>query len=260
MNENNLTCFFFFSVQSEMVYCRALSRLQSQLLKAQYVGTFTPIWNCIRDLIDGTTTAHLASLSSYQELLQRIGGYQEVFQRKTKNYIQKDNDISRTADLINHLKHARELVVHAKRLYHSQSLDYERVLRNHSNSNSTTDMSSVSGTIPRQVARSAKKLKQLKEEYKVAIEKYNNIRNEYVKVFTEGFPRRSFLLNVTNLSYSSSLLKFVTNFKALKLNTSNRCFRQRWLTLILFINKANMHVKLKAISTKKSNRSLDQQF
>lgn len=177
---------FFPSAQCESTYCRSLTRLQSQVIKVQHVGTFTPIWSLMREFFDKTTTAHLTVANAYQELLRDIHNYQEIFPKKAKAHIQKDSDISKTADLIAQLNHASAVVNKAKEQYHLLTLDYERARRAGSTSNSNLSAASDTTFSTRQIERLEKKHRQAQEEYKLAIEKYNAVRDDYEKRFCEG--------------------------------------------------------------------------
>ena len=178
--------FLYPSAQCESIYCRSLSRLQSQLTKVQQLGTFTPIWGLIREFFDRTTAAHLTVANAYQDLLRDIHNYQEVLPKKAKAHIQKDADISKTADLIAQLNHASAFVTKAKEQYHLLTLDYERAKRTGSASNNNLSNFSDTTISSKQIDRLEKKHRQAQEEYKLAIEKYNAVRVDYEKRFSEG--------------------------------------------------------------------------
>ncbi|CAF0761296.1 unnamed protein product [Rotaria sp. Silwood1] len=187
------------SVQCESVYYKSLSRLQSQLIKSQYLGTFTPIWNLMRDLFDKISSAHLTTLNFYQELLRDIHGYQDLYQKKVKTHIQKDADILRTAELISQLHNSLHILNKAKEQYHSIALDHERAKRMGNGlvntSSSTTSQENNSSSLAQttlhvlamnKIERLEKKSRLAQDEYKLAIEKYNAIRNEYEKRFHDA--------------------------------------------------------------------------
>ncbi|CAF3423180.1 unnamed protein product [Rotaria socialis] len=186
------------SIQCESAYCKNLSRLQSQLHKAQYLGTFTPIWNLIRDLFDRVSSTRLATVNFYQELLRDIHNYQDIHQKKVKAHIQKDGDITRTLDLISHLNTALNIVNKAKEQYHSIASDYERAKRANSNvSNNSSAPATQENSSPslaqsamhslalKQLERLEKKYRLAQDDYKSTIDKYNLIRIEYEKRFQD---------------------------------------------------------------------------
>ncbi|CAF3508837.1 unnamed protein product [Adineta steineri] len=190
------------SSQYESTYCKNLSRLQSQLLKVQHVGTFTPIWQSIRDLLEKVALSHSTTVTYYQELLREIHNYHDSYQKKVKTSIQKDSDILRTADLVSQLNNALNTLNKAKEQYHSIGLDYERAKRTGNNltngtstptpqDNSTT--SSLAQTAfntltssTRQFERLEKKFRQSHDDYKTSVEKYNLLRNEFEKRFYDA--------------------------------------------------------------------------
>jgi hypothetical protein len=199
---------FIFSSQCESTYCKNLSRLQSQLLKFQHVGTFIPIWHSIRDLLEKTALAHSTTVTYYQDLLREIHNYQDSYQKKVKTNIQKDPDITRTADLISQLNNTLNTVNKAKEQYHSIGLDYERAKRvgnNLTNGSSTptpqdNTTSSLAQTAfntltssTRQIERLEKKYRQSHDDYRTSIDKYNLLRNEFEKRFYDGNLIRIFL-------------------------------------------------------------------
>ncbi|CAM4740239.1 unnamed protein product [Rotaria magnacalcarata] len=186
------------SIQCESAYCKNLSRLQSQLHKAQYLGTFTPIWNLIRDLFDKVSSAHLVTVNFYQELLHDIHNYQDIHQKKVKGHIQKDGDITRTLDLISHLNTALHIVNKAKEQCHSIGSDYERAKRANSNvSNNSSSTAAQENSSPslaqsamnslslKQLERLEKKYRLAQDDYKSTVDKYNLIRIEYEKRFQD---------------------------------------------------------------------------
>ena len=189
------------SFQYETTYCKNLSRLQSQLLKVQHVGTFTPIWYSIRDLLDKIASAHTTTVSYYQDLLREIHNYQDSYQKKVKTCIQRDSDIARTAELVSQLNNALNTVNKAKEQYHSIGLDYERAKRSGSNlaNGSSTPVpqdnimtSSLAQTALNTLTSSTKferlerKFRQSHEDYRTSIEKYNSLRSEFEKRFYDG--------------------------------------------------------------------------
>lgn len=192
----------FLSLQCETTYWTKLTRLQSQCLKIQHVGTFTPIWHSIRDLLEKIAQAHATTVSFYQDLLRDIHLYQEAYQKKVKTAIHKDPDIARTADLISQLNTTLNNVNKAKEQYHSIGLDYERAKRagsNLSNGSSTpvpidnppssslaqSALNSLTSS-SRQLERLEKKYRQSHDDYRASIEKYNAIRSEFEKRFYDG--------------------------------------------------------------------------
>lgn len=181
---------FFFSSQCELLYHKLLSRIHYQRSKVQNLGTFTPIWTLIRDLFEKFSGAHGGTLTCYQDLLNDVHLYQDIFQKKVKKHIQKDMDISRAGDLIAQLNHALAAVTKAKEQYHSVALDYERAKRlssNATNSSPAAQETNLNNPLSsKQTERLERKYRQAQDEYKVALEKYNSVRNDYEKRFHEG--------------------------------------------------------------------------
>ncbi|CAF0832417.1 unnamed protein product [Rotaria sordida] len=186
------------SAQCESVYYKSLSRLQSQLTKNQYLGTFTPIWSLIRDLFDKISSTHSATVSFYQELLRDIHNYQDLYQKKVKTHIQKDGDILRSAELISQLHNSLHIVNKAKEQYHSVTLDYERAKRTGNSLFNTSSATSQDNNSPglaqttlnalqaNKVERLERKCRLAQDEYKLTIEKYNSVRNDYEKRFQDA--------------------------------------------------------------------------
>jgi len=202
--------YFEFSSQYESAYCKNLSRLQSQLLKVQHVGTFTPIWQSIRDLLEKVAFAHSTTVTYYQELLREIHNYQDSYQKKVKTSIQKDPDITRTADLVSQLNNALNTLNKAKEQYHSIGLDYERSKRAGNNltngpstpipqdNNTTSSLAQTAfntlTSSTRQFERLEKKYRQSHDDYRTSIEKYNSLRNDFEKRFYDGNLMNYFVL------------------------------------------------------------------
>lgn len=133
-----------------------------------------------------------------------------------KHQIQKDGDINRTTDLINQLHNALNTVNKAKEQYYSIALEYERAKRggnnstnlsststNQENTSSSLAQSALNSFTSRQLDRIERKYRQAQEEYKLTIEKYNLIRNDYEKRFSDGKSKLvRFISNSFLLSYS----------------------------------------------------------
>ena len=141
----------------------------------------------IRDLLDKVSSTHQFTANAYQDLLRDVHQYQDVFPKKVKLHLQKDADILRTSDLITLLTNATATVNKAKEQYHSLALDYERAKRLRTSvahlPSILQDNSLLSAKL---LERQEKKYRQAQDDYKLAIEKYNIIRNEYEKRFHEG--------------------------------------------------------------------------
>ncbi|CAF1383362.1 unnamed protein product [Didymodactylos carnosus] len=201
------------SSQCESNYCKSLSRISSQLVKVQNVGTFSPVWMAIRDLLEKITSAHTTTVSLYQDLIHDVHSYHDAYNRKLKVQIQKDMDIIKSSDLIQQLNQIQNNLNKAKEQYHTVALDYERTKRdlkrngfnqnisgtmgNSGNMNEMnsggqqqgTPLSNTFGTLTssnRHFERLEKKYRQTNEEYRSLIEKYNTIRNEFEKRFYDS--------------------------------------------------------------------------
>ena len=154
-------------------------------------------------MFDKTASVQLTTVNLYQDLLRDIHNYQELYQKKVKTHIQKDGDINRTADLITHLNNALNTVNKAKEQYYSVASDYERAKHtgnNYSSSSSTSAhqdnnspslaQSALNSITARQNERLERKYRQAQDEYKLTIEKYNIVRNDYEKRFSDGKKRK----------------------------------------------------------------------
>ena len=191
---------YVFSLQCEAAYSRNLSRLQTQFVKIPNLGTFTPIWILIRDLLDKVSSTHSSAIKLYQDLLRDIHNYQEHYQKKVKAQIQKDGDINRTDELIPQLNNALMIVNKSKEQYHSFILECERIKRNSSHSSNTSSsvslaqentstslaQSAISSLASKHLDRWERKCRQAQDEYKLTLEKYNTIRNDFEKRFSDG--------------------------------------------------------------------------
>ena len=188
-----------FSSPCESTYGKSLSRLQTQLSKTQHVGTFTPVWHSIRELLEKIASAHTNTMAYYQDLIREVHTYHDFYQKKVKLLLQKDPDIVRTADLVSQLNNALNMVNKAKEQYNTIGLDYERAKRtgnNVLNGTSTpvpTENPSLAQTAlntltsnSRQIERLEKKSRQSHDDYRTSIEKYNSLRNEFEKRFYDG--------------------------------------------------------------------------
>lgn len=187
IEEKNFSFLVFFSFQCQTNYTRALTRLQSQFQKSSYVGTFTPIWNLFGELVEKCLVAQSSSLNFYQDLSQNLNLYHDVFQKKTRTYIQKDAEISRTDDFINQLNEASLNVSKAKEQFYfcaSELREFEKNLTIRSNKTNSKS---------KKLDRIKKNYKHLQEEYQNALKKYSNVRNDFIKSYSSGETKIFFL-------------------------------------------------------------------
>jgi hypothetical protein len=156
----------------------------------------------MRHLLDKICSAHLSTVNFYQDLLRDIHNYQDLYQKKFKFQMNKDGDINRTPDLITQLNNSLNTVNKAKEQYYSIAVEYERAKRSGNNSSNMSSTSTTQDTHSPSLAQSAinslalrhtdrleRKYRQAQDEYKLTIEKYNSLRNDYEKRFADGkFP------------------------------------------------------------------------
>ncbi len=140
----------------------------------------------------------MTTVNFYQDLLRDIHNYQELYQRKVKTQIQKDGDINRTAELITQLSNSLNTVNKAKEQYHLIAFDYERGKRSgnnilgssssisQDNNSSSLAQTAINSLTSRHTERLERKYRQAQDDYKLTIEKYNLLRNDYEKRFSDG--------------------------------------------------------------------------
>ncbi|CAL8079470.1 unnamed protein product [Calicophoron daubneyi] len=152
------------SYSIEDAYYKSLLKLAKQAGSYTNAGSFKPCWSIIRQITDQIAHLHMTIAQDRQSLSKDVQKYLEEQQKRNKSV--KDGEVS-TQEVVHAFQVTTLQLQKAKEVYHSRYAEYERTLRNESSSSREQEKLEV-------------KLKKAQDEYKYSVEKYNNLRNQFV--------------------------------------------------------------------------------
>ncbi|KAF6779278.1 hypothetical protein AHF37_01098 [Paragonimus kellicotti] len=161
---NDFAEFLRESFSIDDAYCKAISKLAKQAGSYNIASTFKPCWSIIRQFIEQIGQLHSTVTQDRQALLKDVQKYIEEQQKRYKSV--KEGEVS-TQEVVHAFQVTTVQLQKAKELYFCRHTEYQRMLRNESSS--TRDQEKLEA-----------KLKKSQDEYKYLIEKYNNLRNQFV--------------------------------------------------------------------------------
>ncbi|KAA3676762.1 F-BAR domain only protein [Paragonimus westermani] len=161
---NDFAEFLRESFSVDDAYCKAISKLAKQAGSYNIASTFKPCWSIVRQFIEQIGQLHSNFTQDRQALLKDVQKYIEEQQKRYKSV--KEGEVS-TQEVVHAFQVTTVQLQKAKELYFCRHTEYQRMLRNESSS--TRDQEKLEA-----------KLKKSQDEYKYLIEKYNNLRNQFV--------------------------------------------------------------------------------
>ncbi|CAH8456690.1 unnamed protein product [Schistosoma turkestanicum] len=152
------------SYTAEDNYYKTLVKLSKQAGSYNNTSSFKPCWSLLKQLIDQISQVQLAIAQERQNLSRDVQKYLEEQHKRQK--LIKDTEAS-TQEVVHAFQVTSVQLQKAKEAYHSRYNEYERAMRLESGSNRDQEKLEV-------------KLKKAQDEYKYSVEKYNNLRNQFV--------------------------------------------------------------------------------
>ncbi|CAH8832203.1 unnamed protein product [Trichobilharzia szidati] len=152
------------SYSAEDNYYKALIKLSKQASSYNNTSSFKPCWSLLKQLIDQVSQVHLNIAQERQNLSRDVQKYLEEQHKRQK--LIKDTEAS-TQEVVHAFQVTSMQLQKAKEAYHSRYSEYERAMRLESGSSREQEKLEV-------------KLKKAQDEYKYSVEKYNNLRNQFV--------------------------------------------------------------------------------
>jgi hypothetical protein len=167
-NVKDLELYFVECEKIENSYSKLLTKLATQINNGfSSNGTFYPTWSPIKELNERLAHTHGQIMHQIRDIIKETQRYHDDLNKKIKRI--RDNE-SQTQVCVQNFKEITELLNKTKEQYHSCALDLEKQKRAE-NPN---------------VQKLEKKVKQAFEDYKLNVEKYNLIRNEFERKFTDS--------------------------------------------------------------------------
>lgn len=134
---------------------------------SQQLGTFQPLWQVLKSSTEKVTSLHMQTLPRLQHLVKEINKYCEDHYKRQK---QIKNEENATIEAMNELKEVIVSLTKAKEFYYSKVIEVDR-LKKEGNAS------------PKDIEKAEARLGKACTEYKVLIEKYNKVKDDYEKKF-----------------------------------------------------------------------------
>uniref|UniRef100_A0A5K3EVQ3 MuHD domain-containing protein n=1 Tax=Mesocestoides corti TaxID=53468 RepID=A0A5K3EVQ3_MESCO len=145
-------------------YAKALGKLSKQASSFSTAGSFKLCWSLLASFFEKMVSLRSGFESDRLNLWKDVQKYLDELQKKQR--ILKDSEAT-TQEVVHSFQVATTHLQKAKELYHSRYKDYERVRLNETHST-------------RDIEKAETKLKKAQDEYKYSVEKYNNLRVQFV--------------------------------------------------------------------------------
>lgn len=176
------------TLEIEETYARQTAKATTQLTKNLNNSSISLMWsNVIRDLNQRNSGSHLNFSHRLQELMRELQRYGNELKNKRKKF--KENE-TKMILLIGEFRSAKIQLQKSKEQYYQTSAELVR-LKNllHVNqqlqSNNSSTVAYQNG-LQTNIQRCEKRLQSTLEEYKISVTRYNNMRADYIKNFTNS--------------------------------------------------------------------------
>lgn len=167
MNVKELEAYFRECENIQDQYSKLCTKLAIQLNRYSTNGTFYPFWSPLKELNERLSTTHVQIMQQIRDIIKETQRYHDDLNKKIKRI--RDNE-SQTQVCVQSFQEITQSLNKTKEQYHNLAIDLEKQKRAE-NTN---------------VLKLEKKVKQSLDEYKTNIDKYNLIRNEYERKFTDA--------------------------------------------------------------------------
>ncbi len=191
---------------TEDVHVKNLDKMKLQIQKFSNESSLAPIWhNIFKDMNQKNSAAHLHFKYRVEELIKEIQNYYDDL-RKKKHKI-KESEL-KTQQLIEMIKQAAANLAKSKELYYQVNAELDKQTIESQNNQQNGSPTLAAQLLLQKVE---KKFQAFKEEYILAIDKYNSVRIEYEQRYSESCnmfqleeelhlkQMRSFIMNYTQL-------------------------------------------------------------
>ncbi|KAL5964086.1 F-BAR domain only protein 2 [Taenia solium] len=148
----------------EESYAKALCKLAKQAASYSSAGSLKLWWSLFSSFLEKSISLRSNLESERLNIWRDVQKYLEELQKKQRNL--KENESS-TQEVVHSFQVATTHLQRAKELYHTRYKEYERIRLNETHST-------------RDIEKAETKLKKAQDEYKYSVEKYNNLRLQFV--------------------------------------------------------------------------------
>lgn len=143
---------------------KILTKLAHKLGTGCPNGTFSPLWIVIKTSAERLSELHLQMVQKISELVKNITKYAEEMHKKHK--LVKEEE-SQTQEAVHAMKDSSTALQKAKDIYQSKLQETEKLKKDNASA--------------KDIEKAENKLKKVKEEYRILIEKHNPVKVEFEK-------------------------------------------------------------------------------
>nr|QQY02512.1 SH3-containing GRB2-like protein 3-interacting protein 1 [Cryptocotyle lingua] len=208
---SDLVDFLRESCSAEDAYSKSLWKLSKQTSSSITANAFKPCWSIIHQLTESMAQFHQSIAQAQLSLMKDVQKYLEEQQKRHKSVRESE---SSTQEVVHAFQVSAIHLQRAKEVYNSRLTEYQRITRNESVST-------------REQEKGEAKLKKALDEYRYSVEKYNNLRTQFVNKMHSSCAQfqevesshldhmREFLHRYYGIlaTSGSTLNEFVTQFK-----------------------------------------------
>ncbi|VDM31917.1 unnamed protein product [Hydatigera taeniaeformis] len=145
-------------------YAKALCKLAKQAASYTSAGNLKLWWSSLSLFLEKSISLRTNLESERLNIWRDVQKYLDELQKKQRNFKESE---SNTQEVVHSFQVATSHLQKAKELYHTRYKEYERIRLNETHST-------------RDVEKAETKLKKAQDEYKYYVEKYNNLRLQFV--------------------------------------------------------------------------------
>ena len=122
----DLETFLRETVNCEDTYVKVLNKLVTQINRLSINGTFSPLWQPLKELNEKYSSKHVELVHNLQELIKDIQKYNEELGKKIKKI--RENEVQ-TQNVVQSFQEMQQTLNKAKEQYHNMCIEYEKQKR-----------------------------------------------------------------------------------------------------------------------------------
>ncbi|XP_050435224.1 F-BAR domain only protein 2 isoform X3 [Adelges cooleyi] len=146
---------------------KLLAKLAKQTGSTTTTGTFSPLWQLLRVSIEKLTTLHLQMVHKVCELVKDVTKYTDELHKKHKNVKEEQ---SSTLEAVQVIQSTTLALQKAKDVYVQKGGELDKLRKDNASA--------------RDIEKAETKLKKAQDDYKVLVEKYSAVKDEFEKKMT----------------------------------------------------------------------------
>ncbi|XP_060856267.1 F-BAR domain only protein 2 isoform X4 [Metopolophium dirhodum] len=143
---------------------KLLAKLAKQTSSSSNTGTFNPLWQLLRLSIEKLTTIHIQMVHKVCELVKDVTKYTDELQKKHKNVKEEQ---SGTLDAVQAIQSTTLALQKAKDIYVQKGGELDKLRKDNASA--------------KDIEKAEIKLKKAQDDYKVLVDKYSNVKEEFEK-------------------------------------------------------------------------------